>query len=97
MLSHDLPQVSIQLSEGPVAAASIAPLVSLQSLLHDEWGEAYFNRGRQTPLLFLSVLLHSLQVLPSASGCFRLLPSASACFWLLRSASDCVRRASECF
>ena len=36
-------------------------LGALQSLLHDSYGAEYFNANRQSPILFLSVLLYSQQ------------------------------------
>lgn len=61
-LWHQMWMVRVQLSEGPAGmTASSAPLDELQALLSEQWGEAHFNQGGQTPLLFVSVLLHSLQ------------------------------------
>ena len=34
---------------------------ALQDALHDGYGEAHFNAGGATPLLYASVLLHSQQ------------------------------------
>ena len=61
-LWHRMWMVRVQLSEGPAGMpASSAPLDDLQRLVFEQWGEAHFNQGGQTPLLFVSVLLHSLQ------------------------------------
>ena len=61
-LWHRMWMVRVQLSEGPAGMpSSSAPLDDLQRLVFEQWGEAHFNQGGQTPLLFVSVLLHSLQ------------------------------------
>ncbi|KAL3892575.1 MAG: hypothetical protein SGPRY_014999 [Prymnesium sp.] len=56
---------SLAFSErGGVAAGSLAgsdPLHALQTTLYETYGEDHFNRNRQSPLLFFSVLLHSQQ------------------------------------
>ena len=50
-------------SVGAVAAAAAQqPLAALQSLLYERLGEAHFNKARASPLLFFTVLLHSLQL-----------------------------------
>ena len=64
-LWHRLCMVRAQLiEEAPSAAlaSSHQPLVGLQSLLYERLGEGHFNKGRQSPLLFASVLFHSLQL-----------------------------------
>lgn len=67
-LWHRLCMVATQMREAnagghdaQAAAAALQPLANLQSLLYERLGEGHFNRDRQSPLLFFSVLLHSLQ------------------------------------
>ena len=64
-LWHRLCMVASQMREASGAsgdpASAFQPLLSLHSLLYDRLGESHFNAGRQTPLLFFTVLLHSLQ------------------------------------
>jgi hypothetical protein len=62
---HKLSTAFVQLgSADPALAAGSASadaLGALQSLLHDSYGAEYFNANRQSPILFLSVLLYSQQ------------------------------------
>ena len=64
-LWHKLSMVLVQLEGGGVDAVAPTspshPLVELQRLLGEQYGEAYFNKGGNSPLLFFSVLLHSQQ------------------------------------
>ena len=63
-LWHKLSMVLVQLEGGVDVVAPTSPshpLVELQRLLGEQYGEAYFNKGGNSPLLFFSVLLHSQQ------------------------------------
>jgi hypothetical protein len=68
-LWHRLCMVRVQLLDGggasaggSAASSSSQPLAELQRLLYELLGEAHFNKTKDKPLLFTSVLMHSLQL-----------------------------------
>lgn len=64
-MSTMLVSASISVAECGLASRVITTgfdaLQSLQTTIYETYGQDYFNRNRQNPLLFASVLLHSQQ------------------------------------